>query len=396
MFYRHITVLIRAVLSLFQSGIFYISALIPKRKNLVLFSAWNGRKFSDNPKYMFQYVVQNVSSIDAYWFCKDIKLFNRLQEQGLNALYSRSLKGVWMQLRCCAVVCSHSVEWEFVPFLISGRVKRIQAWHGAPLKKIGYDDSNGTPRKKAQLINRIMPFRDDRCDLVFATGHQDKARFESAFNVSANNVKITGYARNDALRVSEVAEAGKNAKLKILYMPTYRGGVNSEFTLFNAMGLSLDEIERTMREFNIELTIRLHPVQYFNEADSLVLRHSNSIKLLNDVDDIYELLSTYDILMTDYSSIFFDFMITFRPIIMAPFLHENYCDERALYCRYDDVCVSDPVFNWDDLKSRIATLRDEKISDKYVSVCTSHHAYLDANSSSRCVKEMLVCIGKID
>ena len=81
------------------SALSRISSLIPKRKNLWLFGAWNGRLYSDNPKYLFEYVNAEHLEIDACWITREKKVCRYLRNKGFNACMRFSVKGLLASLR---------------------------------------------------------------------------------------------------------------------------------------------------------------------------------------------------------------------------------------------------------------------------------------------------------
>lgn len=112
-----------------------ISFLIPKKKGLWLFSSWFGKKYLDNPKYIYQELLKNKDGVQPYWLVKDKALLRRLEALEYPVLNAFSVKGIWLQLRAEVVVFTHSVCSEFLPCLIAAQTKRIQTWHGIPIKK---------------------------------------------------------------------------------------------------------------------------------------------------------------------------------------------------------------------------------------------------------------------
>jgi CDP-glycerol glycerophosphotransferase len=152
----------------------------------------------DNPKYIFNELKTRDSlGIKAFWLVKKRKKFFELSNRGIDVIYAYSLKGIWSQLRAGVVVFTHSVNNEYLSYLISHRVKRVQTWHGIPIKKIGYDDENSTPKEIIAIWNRAFPYISDHLDLVLAASEEDSKIYASAFNIGVDKVVITGYPRND-------------------------------------------------------------------------------------------------------------------------------------------------------------------------------------------------------
>jgi CDP-glycerol glycerophosphotransferase len=112
---------------------------------------------------------------------------------------------------------------------------------------------------------------------------------------------------------------------------------------------------------------------------------SNIFKIDND-GDIYEDIGKYGILITDYSGIYFDYMITGRPIIMAPFDLDKYIkNDRDLYYDYEDICPDTPCYNWNAVMEKLKqyTSSDRRQAQAYMDLKSRFHEYLDDRSSMR-------------
>lgn len=134
---------------------------------------------------------------------------------------------------------------------------------------------------------------------------------------------------------------------------------------------------------NINFVIKLHPVQKLSADDIEQVSKCKNITIANDSCDIYESLVEYDALITDYSSIFFDFMLTGKPIYMAAFDLDLYLKEdRAMYYDYKDVSPSPIYLNWVDLIEDLLVCKYDY--DKYNKILNKFHVYKDSSSSMRC------------
>jgi CDP-glycerol glycerophosphotransferase len=381
---------VRTIIRIFQNILYLITILIPRDSRLWIFGAWNGSKFIDNPKYIFIYVSKNCQAVKPCWITNNKKLAEDLRSNGFKAEYKYGIKGFWIQLRAGVVIFTHSVEYDFFAPLIAARVKRIQTWHGMPIKKIGYDDKrrHWSPRLYARLLTLLFPFRTDRLDLAIAGGNSDKKIYESAFNIKPKSVVITGYPRNDEIvrRIKNNINK-KNEAFKVIYMPTFRGKPGSEFKLFKDTGFNFGEIDELCEKIGIEFWIKLHPVQIIAEEDLKKIKKCKKIKYYDEIKDIYEVIEEYKILVTDFSGIYFDYMITGRPIIMAAFEMENYLkNDRELYYEYDELCPSPPCSNWKEIFEQIenfVNLNNNYLNDRYMELQKKFHRYLDDKSSER-------------
>jgi CDP-glycerol glycerophosphotransferase (TagB/SpsB family) len=312
-----------------------------------------------------------------------------MRKRGLPVEYAFSIRGIWLQFRARVVVFSHSVEHEFFAPLIANRVKRVQTWHGMPIKKIGYDDHRGwmPPDLRAYIIKTIFPFRSDHFDLVLAGSQSDKKKYERAFNVKEKSVVITGYPRNDALikSFSQLSPTPR-AKRKVIYMPTFRGVPESEFSLFFETRFNFLEADNILDRLKMELWIKLHPIQIFAPNDIESINRCKNVHLYSEDEDIYESIGFFDVLITDFSGIYFDYLLSGKPIIMAPLNKKSYLEnDRNLYYSYDQLCPSNPCNTWNEVFTQLSDLvkYDNFYNEKYFNLQKKFHSYLDANSSER-------------
>lgn len=334
-------------------------SLIPKNKSIWVFGAWFGKSFSDNPKYMYQYVDSLDGDITPIWIAKDKKLVEELQTKKVNVFYHRSIKGIYYQVIAKVAFVGHSISSDLNPSLIGFNTIRVQLWHGIPLKKIGFDDKVFNSQQSLSLRHpKLSVFlTNDSYDLVTSTGLKCSKAFSTAFNIPIDKCAITGFPRNDVFLKEEVKNL---SRYKVIYMPTFRGEIGTEFNLFESFGFDLKKIEEKLASENIELHIRTHPANKPSEIFLKGIINSNVLKI-SAISDIYEEINNYDCLVTDYSSIMFDFILNGKPIVFAPFDLDNYLKaDRQLYCDYSDITSRTKCLNWGEVIKEVVSLKNER------------------------------------
>lgn len=370
--------------------IFLASVFIPKKKDLWLVSAWFGEKFLDNPKYVFKELVHGEYNINAFWIVKDKSLLSDVNLKGYPVVYAYSLKGIWLQLRAGAIVFSHSIRSEFTPCLIAINTVKVQTWHGVPIKKIGYDDKySGIDTKVQKTLRLLFPFLNESYDLVVAASEEDKKVYHTAFKTPLANIRVTGYPRNDEIFRTSLNKVQKIQKAKkIIYMPTLRGGSGDCFELLS--DFDFFGADKYLNEMNALLYIKLHPVQLFKKKDLELINQSRSIKAVFNSDDIYESLGDYDVLITDYSGIYFDFLITGKPIVMAPIDYDHYVNnDREVYYDYESICPAKPCNSWTEIFQALEmVLATPERTGEYDVMRQRFHKYMDDSSSKRVIDEI--------
>lgn len=196
----------------------------------------------------------------------------------------------------------------------------LQIWHASgAFKKFGQDTKNRLYKVKS-------------CDYAIASSKKVSAIYSRALNIPDKNVFSLGSPRTDALFDNKKVMAYREkiykkysippGKKLLLYAPTFRGdGIDQSYSLninFSQLVLGLSD--------DYVLGVRLHPMVSYD------LKADNVIDLKDE--DLIETLSATDVLITDYSSIIFEYSILERPMIFyAPDL-EQYIDSRDFYMDY--------------------------------------------------------------
>ena len=388
---------------LIMDVVWLISGLVQKDKNLWVFGSWFGSKFADNSKYLFLYVKKHQPKIRPVWLTRSSELLKKLREKGYEAYKTYSINGFLYSIKAGCIIMS--VGLDDVNRFTTLRSKKVQLWHGTPLKKIGYDDGIFfSPVNPYWHI--FFPFTKEEYDMAVATSPLSRDRLSSALRLPLDNIVITGYPRNDVLlnsttipdALSDIKEQ-YHYRYLIFYLPTFRGQMGSEFDPFTNYGFDANKIEKSLEEINALLLIKSHPFNHIKDKGLLEKLHrSKRIKLISNSDfggDIYPILRYTDILVTDYSSVYFDFLLLNRPIIFAPFDIERYVKrDREFYYNYNDVTPGPKAKDWDELLSYIkeAIYNPEKYESERKRICRMFNSYNDPNSSERVYKAIMEII----
>lgn len=319
-----------------------LSYLVPKQKNLVVFGAGDAKQFQGNPKYLYLYLYnQQATNLSFYWSTKSKAQQKILQGKRLPFINPYSLKGFWFILRAKYLVIEKSSFDVYYTKMILGRFNFIQTWHGTPLKMIGIDASNQNNANLFQDKNKIIYkllkkfrfFSRQKYRLILAPSEEIAVIFKSAFE--NNRVQVTGYPRNDVFFNQKLSLKDYRIQFQlntfnkiILYAPTFRDN-NEAQSPFDS---DLKAFNKQLREKNYFMLVKKHPWQK-NFTIPEGMSHISDVS--SQVDDIQELLPYIDILVTDYSSVFYDFMITQKPIVFYPYDYEEYITQcRHLYFNY--------------------------------------------------------------
>lgn len=359
--------------------IYFLSGFISRSEKIIVFGSLVGKRFADNPKYLFLYLNNYYKDKDKMyvWITRDKKISKSLSALGFKCYNLYSLKGLYYVIRAKYFVYDHEVHDIFY-WLSKGAVK-VNLWHGVPLKKIRYDMKNMKFRAHqiskyyksnfSSLLYRVIsPWVYNKPDILLSTSKFIKKIFISAFNVKDGNIIISNYPRNIALfeelhgesiginieNFKKVLEA-KDKKFKIIiYLPTFR---DSSIEDINKV-IDFRKLDSFCETNNIKFFIKPHPSSKLN----LSFEYLNNICKIDKFEDIYPYLRYTDILITDYSSVFFDFYLTKKPIIFFPYdLTEYISKNREMYFEYDDVCIGFKAYNFYELLNAISDAIDNPL-----------------------------------
>lgn len=309
----------------------FFNGLIPKKKDGVCFFCKSG--INDNSEALLSHMLENGYG-EEYRICCVVgnpKAYSRYEQRGVKVM--GLVPGVWALLRCRYIFC-HGENLAIMP---SGRQISVNYWHGTPLKKIN------------RMLPKLGEYKYDFFTYTTAAAKMFQPIFAQAFGCEEDRVLLCGHPRNDYLyeesNALEMLGIQKEAYEKIfLWMPTYRlsrdglirdtDGINLEnagIPLFHT-GKAMEELNCFLEEKGSLLLLKLHPAQSI-EASHLQ-SYSNIRMLTNQMLDekaipLYRVLKEADALLTDYSSVFFDYLLLDRPEAFILEDLDSYGDRRG-------------------------------------------------------------------
>jgi CDP-glycerol glycerophosphotransferase len=369
----------QVAVSLLSVGFIPLSLLIPKKKDRIVFIGRQNDLFIDNAKHFFLFLVGSAApKPDAVFLVFSKQSLTTLVTANLPALKYPGIKSIYYLLTANLVIVD-SAEWiSCSKFQLAFGSRVIQLWHGAPLKQIElplyHQRTAKYPLLLRSLFNayKFVTGRHAAVELVVSTSpfFTEKA-FRPAFR--ARHFVDTGYPRNDSLfadtemaklsspifintdpRTIRETMARRNAGTKvILYAPTFRKELADPFS---TGVLDLNRLDAFSRNNNLFFVLKLHPVMACQATGG---RFSN-IAVYNATGDIYPILSLFDVLITDYSSIFFDFLLLDRPLIFYPYDYEEYIsNDRPLLFDYKQMAPGTICGTQDEIEDALLHLAED-------------------------------------
>ncbi len=382
--------------------------VIPKKQNQIVFVSHPD--FSDNPRALFDFLLKNKEiskNFQLVWEVADKKVLEQLRNMNINAYLQTSAKGAWEFMRSKYIVTSHG---DYINYKAGGQIL-INLGHGMALKSAGLLDKTEEKEVKKWFLKRWRK----GCDGIIATSKIMKHILSSSYWFDPQKVYITGQPRNDKL----FTEDGKKNLEKILNMdlskfekivlfaPTFRVWRSRNSTVGNPRenilgfkDFNMETFSSFLKENKILFILRFHPEEealYYNVelGDNIVLLTSEMI--IKNLLTIYDFLNAIDVLITDYSSIYYDFLILDRPMLFVPIDREKYAKEKGGFSvePYDFWTAGPKVYTFKDFIKELKKCVDDPnyYHEERETINKLTNKYRDANSSAR-VWELLQKLSK--
>ncbi len=309
--------------------LYLLSFLFPRKNNRWVFGTNVG--FADNAKYLFLSVKEH-KQIDSCWITQNRSLAKQMQQKGHKAYYKYSFLGLKYCLTASVYIFTyHSHD---INFFTSGRAKKVNLWHGVGIKKGSDDINKAMPHWLSKIL---LPHLYEHTDLFLSTSPLMNEHFRKTHNLDSHcYVYEYMYPRCSFLMMPKeqikkhiqqyespdtnafINEIQKYNKVYI-YMPTWR--INLKETFIEESKLDFQKLEYIMSRQNSLFLLKLHPAVK-------VISQYNRFKHILTIDskqDIYPILPFTDVLITDYSSIYYDYLLQDgKQAILFPFDIQEY------------------------------------------------------------------------
>lgn len=318
-----------------------LSWLIPKEANLFIFGSNEGKHYSDNSRSLFEYIQANDNSIRAIWFTNSKDVYKEIDDKFPGkVVMSPSLRASLIYLRAEQAIISYGYQDLCkMPWIPS--IKINQLWHGVPLKKIGLLRARNKTNEDYGESSRLFLQWCGKVDRFFVASDYERDNHSEAFSIPKNRFIITGNPRNDRLYD---AQTTRESPIKtILYTPTFRergDGPGNHTRVLLHPEIEEKEMIEFLEAQNAKLIIRPHWITYghYYSSDRIeTVTHMQEPDLRNLFEDA-------DILVTDYSSAFIDWLILDKPVIFSPYDLEEYSKNNGLVDDYNNL-VPPPICN---------------------------------------------------
>ncbi|MFS0654167.1 CDP-glycerol glycerophosphotransferase family protein [Bacillus sp. 179-C3.3 HS] len=327
----------RLVTRTFQTT-FKLASKLSVKKKTVVFESFNGKQFSCNPRGIYEYMKENHPDYTLIWSVKkgheaplkerDIYYINRLS---LKWIFAMARAEYW-------VVNSRLPLWVPKP----DHTTYLQTWHGTPLKRLAMDmDEVHMPGTNTKKYKKNFTKEASNWDYLISPNAYSTEIFTRAFQFEKTMIE-SGYPRNDFLHNGNNEETMKALKQKmnlpldkklILYAPTWRDDQFYKKGQYKFdLDLDLHELRASIGDEYI-IILRMH----YLVAENFDLGPYEGFAYdFSHYEDIRDLYMISDLLITDYSSVFFDYANLKRPMLFYVPDIETYRDKlRGFYFDFE-------------------------------------------------------------
>ena len=379
---------------------------------LVVFACFGGKSYTCSPKALYEYMLTDEKYKDYkfVWAFKKVSNYEFLNQ-------NRNTTVVRINSKKYKKAVKTAKYWIFnykIPEYLKPKKDQVflQCWHGTPLKRLGCDLIHfDNVLNTIEGMKKRYRLEAKKFTYFISPSKYCTEKFTSAWDLKSigkENIMIEeGYPRNDFLFKytendvidikkrflgEEYVEKEKTSKKKkiILYAPTYRS--NQHETGTGYVYKEEVDFERLRKLFGEEYIILFRP-HYFVANSFDFEKYSGFVYNVSDIDDINELYVISDILITDYSSVFFDYANLKRPIIFYMYDLEHYRDKsNGFYFDVEKELPGKIVKTEDDLIEEIKRVSNNFEYDKKYQDFNNKFNYLDDAYSSKRVLEKVIDI----
>ena len=368
------------IIKFFHATIFALCSFLNKRINhkqdKILFYTDLG--FRDNVKALFDHLIENRFNEKYKIICatNDYAKFSKTNIPNVR------FKSKWLGF--FAYFSAGNVFYCFgrIPILPGKNQNVVQLWHGSPLKAASQKMLDSYSADKLFFTH------------IIASSDFFVSVLSQWFTFPKEKIAVCGQPRNDLLFTNTHYDFGTYEKL-IVWLPTFRNSAqmgndssqNQVIPIFQESDFA--ELNEFLKSKQVKIIVKLHPVQNIDTYNTVDLEHF--VLLSNDEFmrrkmDLYRLCSQADAMITDYSSIYFDYLLLNRPIGFTEDDIDTYADNRGFSVKNQDECK--PGFriktkqDFYQFVNDVVTEKDDFASER-ANVNSWANTYTDNKSSER-------------
>jgi len=365
-----------------------VALLFPKKKGLIISIGREGNDFTDNVKYFHSYLIKNQDKKNSFYLAET----DAVSEQVPNIVHHPSIKSCLLLLRADVVVIDTSDWFYRFKYHLAIKARIVQLWHGVGSKKIELATKTFTESRfrKLAIFYGILRGQFSKYHFISSTSeYYSNHLYKDAFRYKS--IKEFGQPRNDVLfrKPDELDLIGTDKDVLtnlirrkesdgvklVLFTPTFRHKLDMNL-------LDLKMLDQFALDSNFVFVIKHHLLTTVN-----VSQKYDNIVYYNKYKDIYPLMSISDAMITDYSSIYLDYLLLDKPIIFyVPDFEEYKNADTSLRDDFLDIAPGTKCNNQEKLHNALLEeVVNKKDSNKEMreSVLRLSYKYADGDASKR-------------
>jgi CDP-glycerol glycerophosphotransferase len=364
-----------------------MAEVTPKNPKRYVFMGESNGSFTGNTKHLFLYFAKHRPDVESCYFTCNRETYRELKHAGLPVVLFPNLDSVEMLVSAGTVVVD-SFDYKFgMYFPLTKGARIVQLWHGVGFKKIGFVEKESETSSKFNKLD--LEHLYSGYDMVITTSEfYSEEVFQKSF--SADAFEVFGYPRNDALLKSPTKESMLNCDMEtfnkvgadrrdrkiILWTPTFRDQIGSPVA-----GIDFRRLHDFLDREKLHLVIKAHRLSEMSTAADLP-----HLSFYDNTMDVYPFMRLADVMVTDYSSIYMDYLLLDRPVVFyCPDYDEYVTYNREFQFPYDDMTPGPKCLNQDEFEAalKLAAYGDDGYGEARRDLCIKAFSFRDGDSSKR-------------
>lgn len=342
----------------------------------ILLEAFGGKSFQGNPYYLYQKIINDERFInyDIYISSQNPDMLEKIlqarEELQLNVKIVKTGSNMYRQAlsHCKYLINNVSFTMDFIK---KSKQVYINTWHGTPLKCLGRNIQNDPFECNNTQRNFLLS------DILVAPNQLTKKVFEYDYmvkDIMPGKICLQGYPRNAVFfnenhRLKIKRKYNLDGFISIMYMPTWRGTANGIDSVDQ-----ISDIERVAKALGekYKVYVKFHPAMSANVEK---MKYCYSVP---EEIEIYTFLNGMDMLITDYSSVFFDYSNTGNPIVLYQYDQNEYYKNRGIYKEVGENIPFPIAHTYEELYKLIIETKP-KLEDAFVKMFCKYDSLFASN-----------------
>lgn len=324
-----------------------LDLMLFKKKDIIIFSQ-SGSRYSGNSRYFFEYLVRN--NFNVYWLYTDEIQRNKIPKAFKSHLIHRNtIEAFKVVVAAKYFVISYSGSDLGLFWYIAKNNTVISLWHAIGIKKVALLDKKFTNLISDNYINNEI----SHYSYMTVSSEIDRYTTSSSHGIDIRKVLVAGNPKTDNYLKSIKFERNPIDR-KILYAPTFRDYELKTDLFFPFSDFSLNKLKMFFEKHSdIKIYLRPHPSDFKSIEQATELQGNfpkNVVNFSTEIcDDVDEYMFQFDLIITDYSSIYMEPLLADVPCIFIPFDYEYYIQTRGLAYEYHTITPGPIVSSFSEL-----------------------------------------------